>query len=90
MSSDRFSIDWQGSFTFDAVAVYNATLTYTDGTTLPITAVIFRGPQGNTCLAPEFSANVEMAALEQAPIQSLTLDNRAGSNFSGLTADREA
>ncbi len=88
-SSDQFSIDGSGSFTFDAAAIYNATITYSDGTTDTITAVVFQDTNGNTYLAPEFSDNADQAALEAGPIESLSLDSLAGSNYSGLTANRE-
>lgn len=88
-SSDQFSINGSGSFTFDSSVVYNATITYTDGTTDTITAVVFQDTLGNTYLAPEFSNNADQAALEAGPIQSLTLDSLLGATYSGMTANRE-
>jgi hypothetical protein len=43
-SNDQFSIDGGPVRTFDALAVYNATLTYVDGTSVQITAVVFQIP----------------------------------------------
>ncbi|WP_298258428.1 Hint domain-containing protein [uncultured Litoreibacter sp.] len=88
-SNETFSIDGGPDQTFDGTSVYNATITYIDGTTATITAVIFQDTDGNTYLAPEFSANSDQVALEAAAIRSLTLDSLLGSNFSGLTASRE-
>ena len=42
ISNDQFSIDGGPVRTFDALAVYNATLTYIDCTTAQIAAVVFQ------------------------------------------------
>lgn len=88
-SNDQFRLDGGPNQIFDASAVYNATITYLDGSTATITAVIFQDTAGNTYLAPEFSANADQSALEAAPIQSLTLDSLVGDNYSGMTGSRE-
>ena len=88
-SNDQFSLDGGPAQTFDGTSVYNATITYIDGTTATFTAVIFQDTAGNTYMAPEFSANADQAALEAAPIRSLTLDSLVGNSFSGLTGTRE-
>lgn len=88
-SSETFSLDGGPDQTFDGTAVYNATVTFIDGTTATITAVVFQDTDGNTYLAPEFSANADQAALESQPIRSLTLDSLAGDTYSGLTGTRE-
>ena len=90
VSNDTFSIDGGPSQTFDGTSVYNATLTYLDGTTSTISAVVFQDTDGNTYLAPEFSANSDQAALEAGGLRSLTLDSLAGSRYSGMTGSREA
>ncbi len=51
-----FQIDGGPVQTFDSTAVYNATVTYVDGTTASVTAVVFQDLDGNTYLAPEFLA----------------------------------
>lgn len=89
VSSETFSIDGGPDQTFDGTSIYNATITYIDGTTATITAVIFQDTNGNTYLAPEFSANADQAALEAQPIRSITLDSLSGNTFSGLTGDRQ-
>ena len=51
---ETFSIDGGPDQGFDGTSVYNATITYIDGTTNTITAVIFQDTAGNTYWAPEF------------------------------------
>ncbi|MHA6264747.1 Hint domain-containing protein [Arenibacterium sp. CAU 1754] len=88
--SETFTIDGGADQVFDGTAIYNATITYTDGTTAGITAVIFQDSAGNTYLAPEFSPNGDQTALEAKPIQSLTLDSvNRNTNLSGLSGDRQ-
>ncbi|CUH48585.1 Hint domain-containing protein [Ruegeria atlantica] len=86
---DFFAIDGAAT-TFDAAVAYNATITYVDGTTADITAVIAQDTLGNTFLVPEFSANSDQAALEFAGIRSLTLNSINTATTTGLNADRES
>ncbi|TCO68856.1 Hint domain-containing protein [Rhodovulum euryhalinum] len=72
---DTFRIDGGADQQFDAVATYYATLTYADGTTAAITAVIFQDTSGRTYLAPEATLNADQAALTAKPIVSLTLNS---------------
>ncbi|WP_394197259.1 Hint domain-containing protein [Litoreibacter albidus] len=88
-SNETFSINGGPDQTFDGTSVYNATITYIDGTTATITAVVFQDTDGNAYLAPEFSANTDQMALEAGAIRSLTLDSLVGNRYSGLTASRE-
>ncbi|MBM2577161.1 Hint domain-containing protein [Jannaschia sp. Os4] len=88
--SDTFRIDGGPQLTFDSTVNYDATITYLDGTTADVTAVLFQATNGQVWLAPEFSANADQAALEAGPIQSITLNGVAGARFSGLFADRQA
>ncbi len=88
--TDRFSIDGGPAQIFDASANYNATITYVDGTTQSFTAVIFQDVNGNTYLAPEFSANADMVALEAGAIRSISLDSLEGNTYSGMEASRES
>jgi hypothetical protein len=89
-ANEAFSINGGADQTFDGTSIYNATITYIDGTTATITAVIFQDTAGNAYLAPEFSANADQTALEAGAIRSLTLDSLVGNGYSGLTASREA
>ena len=81
LSNDTFRIDGGPLQTFDGTATYNATITYLDGTTATITAVIFQDTAGNLYWAPEFSANADQTAMEAKPILSLTLDSLNGNTF---------
>lgn len=58
---------------YDAAEIYHATVTYTDGTTAKITAVLFQDWNGMTYLAPEVSAGADQTALEAKPIQSISV-----------------
>ena len=75
---DSFRIDGGAPQNFDAVALYNATITYVDGSTATVTAVVFQDVNGNTYLAPETVQNSDQAAYEAAPIRSISLTSVAG------------
>ncbi|MEM6727098.1 MAG: Hint domain-containing protein [Pseudomonadota bacterium] len=87
--SDTFSLDGGPDQTFDGTAVYNATITYTDGSQAQISAVIFQDTEGNTYLAPEYSLNADQMALQAKPIQELSLDSLIGNRWTGMYAERE-
>lgn len=88
-NAETFQIDGGAEQVFDSSVVYNATITYIDGTTATITAVVFQDTAGNTYWAPEFSANADMTAMQAAPIRSLSLNSVAGDTYSGMTGIRE-
>lgn len=75
------------TFTYDANAVYNATITYTDGTTATITAVLVQSTTGELFFAPEITANPDTLAQESKPIVSITLGTLVNATNS-LAADR--
>jgi len=83
-----FRIDGGPEQTFDGLAVYNATLTYADGSTATISAVVFQDTNGNTYLAPEMTENADQAALTAKPIQSLELNSVLTDTTLGLASDR--
>ena len=87
---ETFRIDGGTGQTFDGVAVYNATLTFLDGSTANFTAVVFQDTDGNTYLAPEFSDNADQDALESGPIMSFSIDGLLGNKFYGLYSSRES
>ncbi len=92
VSNDQFTTDIGSgtqTYTFDGVATYDATLTYTDGSTANILAIVLQDNSGNLYLAPPFNGNSDATALEARPIQSVTLDTVSGSSFAGLGIDRE-
>jgi hypothetical protein len=84
-----FRINGGADQTIDGLAVYNATITYTDGTTATITAVVAQDTAGNLYLVPESTYNADQAALEVKPIRSLTMDS-VSSNTTSLAANRYA
>ncbi|MCH2067492.1 Hint domain-containing protein [Shimia sp.] len=85
----QFQIEGGAAVTFDGLVDYNATITYTDGTTANITAVVFQATDGQTFLAPEYTNNSDQSALEAKAIQSLTLNGvyKAGDNLTASRAD---
>ena len=86
---DSFRINGGAPQNFDGVAIYNATITYVDGSTATVTAVVFQDVNGNTYLAPEITNNADQAALTAAPIQSLQLTSVA-SNTGDASGDMAA
>lgn len=88
LSDDTFSIDGGPAQTFDGLAVYNATITYTDGTPpATITATVFQDTAGNLYLAPETSTNADYFAMTAAPIESITLDSIFTTTTNRMLAD---
>jgi hypothetical protein len=88
--AETFRINGGANQTFDSSVVYNATITYVDGSTASITAVVFQDTNGNTYWAPEFSANADQTAMEAQAIRSLSLDSLSGASYAGMTGDRQA
>ncbi|QQA43993.1 Hint domain-containing protein [Pelagovum pacificum] len=90
LSNDTFRINGGSLQTYDGTATYNATLTYSDGTTTTITAVIVQDTAGRTYLFPEVTANTDQARLTAKPITSVRLTGVESQMVSGTTADRQA
>ncbi|SLN16612.1 Hint domain-containing protein [Pseudooctadecabacter jejudonensis] len=93
-SNDTFTVDGVTQ-THDSTMIFNATITYFDGTTANITAVVTQATNGDVYLMPEFSANADQAAIEAAPIQSIQLISPVYANGNpgqgyNLVADRQA
>ncbi|MQQ06903.1 hemolysin [Epibacterium sp. SM1979] len=86
--TDQFTINGGPPQTFDATATYYATLTYMDGTTASITAVIAQDTDGNAYLMPEFPENDDQTALEAGIIKSISLDGLESNSYDGLTTTR--
>ncbi len=87
---ETFRINGGPNQQFDGVAVYNATLTYFDGSTATISAVVFQDTAGNAYLAPEINNNADQSALEAGPLLSITLNSVIGNQFSGLSGNRQS
>lgn len=88
--NNEFHIDGGPPQVFAAVSIYDATLTYSDGSTAQISAVVFQDTKEQTYLAPEMSENADQSALEAKPIVSMTLDKLFQSTSLGLADDRAA
>jgi hypothetical protein len=86
--AESFRINGGTAQVFDSTAIYNATITYDNGTTATITAVLFQDTAGNTYWAPEFTSGADQIAMEANPIRSLTLNSLSSNEFSGLTGNR--
>ncbi|WP_300585444.1 Hint domain-containing protein [Marivita sp.] len=89
-ANDTFRLDGGADRTVDGLSVYNATLTYIDGTTATITAVVFQDTADNLYLAPELGAGSDQTALEAKAIESLTLNSISSTFSSSLNASRAA
>jgi len=93
-SNDTFTIDGDEK-THDATMLFDATLTYKDGSTTNITAVVTQDTNGDAYLMPEVSNNADAAALSAGPVAALTLNaplyanGNPGQGFN-LSADRFA
>lgn len=94
---DTFNLNYRGTtysnLQFDAVARYVITLTYSDGTTANVTALVFQEASGATFLAPGTSNTADQAALSAKPIQSLTLNSvssATGDSNGDMAASRVA
>jgi len=89
-TNDQIQFDLGGGVqttSFDGIVVYNATITYIDGTTANVTAVVFQDVLGNVFLAPEMAANTDTDAFEAKGLRSLTLDSISADN-SNLATQR--
>lgn len=91
-SSDTITVDLgSGPVTnvYDAVAVYNTTVTYADGSTATVSAIVMQDTVGNLFLAPEVTDNADTAAYEAMAIRSLTLTSLVADETAGLSTDRD-
>lgn len=72
---------------YEGLGVYDATITFFDGSTATVSAVIFQDEAGNGFLAPEVSGNADSAAFQSGPIVSISIGNLITNN-ANLTANR--
>lgn len=76
---------------FEGMGVYNATVTFYDGSTATVSAVVFQDEARNLFLAPELSSNADSLAFQSGPIVSITLDSELPRpNGTNLSTDRNA
>ncbi|MEH6647266.1 Hint domain-containing protein [Sulfitobacter sp.] len=93
VANETFSIDGGALQTHDATMIYNNTvITYTDGTTATVNAIMMQDTGGNLYLLPPTTGpNAYSTALEEKPIEAVTLGTAApsgGTNVYGMTANR--
>jgi hypothetical protein len=95
LSNDQFTTDIGSgaqTFTFDGLSTFNATLTYTDGTTASFLAVLVQDTAGHLFLAPPPDTSgtnpANIAALTAKPIQSVTFNSVNTSTNVSFIADR--
>lgn len=86
-SDDTFTIDGGPPQTFDTLIAYNATITYVDGSTDTITALVMQDTYGNLYLIPEETYNTDQAALESQRIAGITIDS-VDNDTMDMIADR--
>lgn len=91
-SNEQFTIGGV-TYTHDATMIYaNSVITYTDGTTALVTAIVMQDTNGNLYLLPPPSGPTAYStALEAKPILSVTLGTATpanGTDVYGMTADR--
>lgn len=86
-TTDTFRINGGANQTMDGVTLYSATITYANGTTATIGAIIIQDTAGNLYLMPQLTQNASQTAMEAGAIRSLTI-NSVTTNAADLAADR--
>ena len=85
-NAEHFLIDGVQAY-LDSTQVYDANVTFADGSSGSITAVVIQLTDGRVYLAPEFEINADSVLLTSGPIVSITLTT-ALTVDSGLYATR--
>lgn len=75
--------------TFDAIVQYSATITYANGTTVPVTLNVMQSTTGETWIAPPSLYSPSAALLGADPIQSIQLTGVISNTYAGLYFERE-
>lgn len=79
------------TYIFDAAALYRATLTYIDGTTATVDAIVFQTTTGELFLAPgQAAGGAWNTALTAGALRSITFSSVLGATYAGLALDRAA
>lgn len=89
LHNDQFWVNNTYQLTFDAIAQYNATITYVDGTTAIQPVAIFQDVNGYTFMAPYSAAGPLQDQLEVKGIRSLTLDTMVNDTWLGMNSTRQ-
>ncbi|MDO9637680.1 MAG: Hint domain-containing protein [Pseudotabrizicola sp.] len=85
-NAEHFLIDGVQAY-LDSTQVYNATVTFANGSTGQITAVVIQLTDGRVFLAPEYEINADSQLLTSGPITSITLTS-VDTADTGLYAQR--
>ncbi|MTI06127.1 hypothetical protein E1180_11445 [Roseibium denhamense] len=80
-TAETFTIG-SGTYALDSLQVYDATVTFTDGTTGTFSAVVIQLENGEVYLAPEYASNADAVLLTSKPIQGISLDSVSIDNAS--------
>ena len=83
---ENFVIDGT-TYQIDSGLVYNATATFTDGSSSGFTAVVVQTTTGDLFMLPELSDNADNALLTSQPIESISLDT-VSNDAALIAADR--
>ncbi len=86
-ANDQFSVNGT-TYTYDAIAVYTSTVTFTDGTSISYNVRIAQTTTGELFILPNpTGGEVEQAQLNTKPIESVTF-NSVAANDANMAADR--
>lgn len=85
-NAEHFLIDGVQAY-LDSTQVYNATVTFANGSSGQITAVVIQLTDGRVFLAPEFEINADSVLLTSGPITSIQLTS-VNTADTGLYAQR--
>jgi Ca2+-binding RTX toxin-like protein len=86
-TNDTFRINGGANQTMDGVTLYAATITYANGATASIGAIVIQDTAGNLYLVPQLTQNAAQTAMEAGAIRSLTI-NSVTTNNADLASDR--
>jgi Ca2+-binding RTX toxin-like protein len=75
------------NYALDSLQTFDATVTFTDGTTGTISAVVIQLDNGDVYLAPEYMSNADSDLLSSKPIVGISLDTLT-INDAGMYANR--
>lgn len=82
--AEHFRINDGNPQRYDSIASYNATITFTDGTTGTVTIVVAQDTDGNLYLVPSAGSSADLSTLQSAPILSTTFDSVQSNTSPGL------
>ncbi len=88
---DNEGITYDGAFeALDNSNLFNVTVNFTDGTSAQTSMIVVQDVGGRVFLMPRSTGSSANEVLDDAPIESVTLDSLAVSNASGVSTGLEA